>query len=149
LATGRRAANASLRRTCKRLWRTQTFGERAPALWRAQAFRGTQAFGERDRKPAPERKPHAYEETYKRVAGDAKLVIDAEGERIAKLLARAGVASRREVERMIVDGRIAVNGSLVLTPATLLTSLKGVTVDGNPVNMPEAARLWPSTSPAA
>ena len=41
-------------------------------------------------------------------------------QRIAKLLARAGVASRREIERMIAEGRIAVNGEKLTTPATLL-----------------------------
>jgi len=68
--------------------------------------------------------------------------IGREGERIAKLLARAGVASRREVERMIADGRVALNGTLVDTPATLLPGLKGVTVDGNPVAAPERTRLF-------
>jgi 23S rRNA pseudouridine2605 synthase len=63
-------------------------------------------------------------------------------QRIAKLLARAGVASRRDVERMIADGRIALDGRVVTTPATLLDSLKGVTVDGKPVRKPEAARLF-------
>ncbi|MFL0413783.1 pseudouridine synthase [uncultured Sphingomonas sp.] len=62
--------------------------------------------------------------------------------RIAKLLARAGVASRREIERMIAEGRVALNGAPVETPATLLASLDGVTVDGNPVAAPEPARLF-------
>ncbi|MGN6501035.1 MAG: pseudouridine synthase [Tsuneonella sp.] len=70
------------------------------------------------------------------------------GERIAKLLARAGVASRREVERMIGDGRVAVNGSVLDTPATILPSLKGVTVDGKPVAQAEAARLFAFHKPA-
>jgi 23S rRNA pseudouridine2605 synthase len=65
-----------------------------------------------------------------------------EGERIAKLLARAGVASRREVERMIADGRVALNGAKLETPATILPSLKGVTVDGKPVGTPDRARLF-------
>jgi 23S rRNA pseudouridine2605 synthase len=65
-----------------------------------------------------------------------------EGERIAKLLARAGVASRREVERMIVEGRIALNGEKLTTPATILPNLKGVAVDGKPVAAPERARLF-------
>lgn len=64
------------------------------------------------------------------------------GERIAKLLARAGVASRREIERMIDDGRVALDGIVLDTPATILTSLRGVTVDGHPVAPPEAARLF-------
>lgn len=65
-----------------------------------------------------------------------------EGERIAKLLARAGIASRREVERMIADGRVALDGQPLTTPATVLTSLRGVTVDGNPIAQAEAARLF-------
>jgi 23S rRNA pseudouridine2605 synthase len=65
-----------------------------------------------------------------------------EGERIAKLLSRAGVASRREVERMIADGRVAVNGEKLTTPATILPSLKGVTVDGAPVGKPDRTRLF-------
>jgi 23S rRNA pseudouridine2605 synthase len=64
------------------------------------------------------------------------------GERIAKLLARAGIASRREVERMIADGRVKIGEDLVSTPNTLLTTLRGVTVDGKPVKAPEAARLF-------
>ena len=58
-----------------------------------------------------------------------------EGQRIDKLLARAGIASRREIERMIADGRIAIDGVKVETPATLLTSLHGVTVDGVAVRL--------------
>ncbi len=65
-----------------------------------------------------------------------------EGDRIAKLLARAGVASRREIERMIAEGRVALDGKVLDTPATILSSLKGVTVDGNPVAAAEATRLF-------
>jgi 23S rRNA pseudouridine2605 synthase len=64
------------------------------------------------------------------------------GERIAKLLSRAGVASRREVERMIADGRVALDGKVLETPATILESLLGVTVDGKPVAKPERTRLF-------
>ncbi|MEA3032213.1 MAG: rRNA synthase [Sphingomonadales bacterium] len=66
----------------------------------------------------------------------------ASGQRIAKLLARAGIASRREVERMIAEGRVAIGGKPVETPATLLASLHGVTVDGKPVRAPAPARLF-------
>jgi 23S rRNA pseudouridine2605 synthase len=65
-----------------------------------------------------------------------------DGDRIAKLLARAGIASRRETERMIADGRVAIDGKPVDTPATFLTDLKGVTVDGKPVAAPEPTRLF-------
>jgi 23S rRNA pseudouridine2605 synthase len=63
-------------------------------------------------------------------------------QRIAKLLARAGVASRREVERMIADGRISLDGEKLTTPATLLDDLNGVTVDGKPVRPPAASRMF-------
>jgi 23S rRNA pseudouridine2605 synthase len=63
-------------------------------------------------------------------------------QRIAKLLARAGIASRREVERMIAEGRIALNGEKLTTPATLLDNLEGVTVDGKAVRPAAATRLF-------
>ena len=64
------------------------------------------------------------------------------GERIAKLLARAGVASRREVERMIAEGRVKLDGAVLTTPATVLESLRGVMVDDKPVAAAEPARLF-------
>ncbi|MXP43367.1 pseudouridine synthase [Allopontixanthobacter sediminis] len=70
-----------------------------------------------------------------------------EGDRIAKLLARAGIASRREIERMIEDGRIALDGKLLDTPATFLTTLTGITVDGKPVGRIEPARLFMFNKP--
>ncbi len=63
-------------------------------------------------------------------------------ERIAKLLARAGVASRREIERMIADGRITLNGEKIETPATLLKSLHGIAVDGKAVGQPLPTQLY-------
>ncbi len=71
-----------------------------------------------------------------------------EGERIAKLLARAGIASRREVERMIAEGRVKLNNVVLTTPATVLPNLKGVTVDGKAVKAAEAARLFAFHKPA-
>ena len=63
-------------------------------------------------------------------------------QRIAKLLARAGVASRRDIERMIADGRVALDGRVLDTPATVIPSLAGVTVDGKPVAAAEPSRMW-------
>ncbi|HET9510566.1 MAG TPA: pseudouridine synthase, partial [Sphingomonas sp.] len=71
-----------------------------------------------------------------------------EPQRIAKLLARAGVASRREIERMIAEGRIAIDGVRIDTPATILTSLRGVTVDGEAVKDASPARLFLFNKPA-
>ena len=70
-------------------------------------------------------------------------------QRIAKLLARAGVASRRDIERMIAEGRIALKGEVLTTPATLLADLTGVTVDGKPVRPPSAPRLFRFYKPPA
>lgn len=74
--------------------------------------------------------------------------LHAEPQRIAKLLARAGVASRREVERMIADRRIAIDGTIVETPATLLKNLNGVTVDGKSVKPPEPTRVFLFNKPS-
>lgn len=54
-------------------------------------------------------------------------------QRIAKVLARAGVASRRDVEQMIADQRIALNGAVITTPATFIDDTTGITVDGKPI----------------
>ncbi len=64
------------------------------------------------------------------------------GERIAKALARAGVASRRDVERMIEEGRVRLNGKALETPATLVTSLTGITVDGEKIEDVSETKLW-------
>ncbi|NDU99585.1 pseudouridine synthase [Pseudoroseicyclus tamaricis] len=64
------------------------------------------------------------------------------GERIAKRLSRAGAASRREAERMIAEGRVAVNGQVIDSPALNVTDRDRITVDGKPVAAPEPARLW-------
>ena len=63
-------------------------------------------------------------------------------ERIAKLLARAGVGSRRDIERMITEGRVAIDGKVLETPATIVTSLKGVTVDDKPVAEAQSTRVF-------
>lgn len=64
------------------------------------------------------------------------------GERIAKVLARAGVASRRDVERMIAAGRIAKDGEILKSPAFLVAGVEGITVDGRPVVAQDATRIW-------
>lgn len=64
------------------------------------------------------------------------------GERIAKALARAGVASRRDIERMIEDGRIKLGGQVVTHPATFVQPGDIMLVDGKPVDSPERTRLW-------
>ena len=70
------------------------------------------------------------------------------GERIAKVLARAGVASRREVERLIAAGRVSVNGRALTTPAVKVSSSDVVTLDGRPVARAEPTRLFRYHKPA-
>ncbi len=65
-----------------------------------------------------------------------------DGERIAKVLSRAGIASRRDAERMIELGRIAVNGRTIDSPALNVGPKDRITVDGQPLAPPEPARLW-------
>jgi 23S rRNA pseudouridine2605 synthase len=64
------------------------------------------------------------------------------GDRIAKVLSRAGVASRREAERMIEAGLVTVNGKPITSPALNVLPSDRITVEGQPVAAPEAARLW-------
>jgi 23S rRNA pseudouridine2605 synthase len=64
------------------------------------------------------------------------------GDRIAKVLARAGVASRREAERMIAVGLVSVNGRVIDSPALNVTGKDKVLVDGKPLPETEGPRLW-------
>ncbi|MEO1639601.1 MAG: pseudouridine synthase [Pseudomonadota bacterium] len=70
------------------------------------------------------------------------------GDRIAKVLSRAGVASRREAERMIAEGRVAVNGKVIDSPALNVTAKDKVTVNGAPVGEPDPPRIWLYHKPA-
>ena len=70
------------------------------------------------------------------------------GDRIAKTLSRAGIASRREAERMIADGRVSVNGKVIDSPALNVTSADRIVVDGKMVGEPDAPRLWLYHKPA-
>ncbi|KAA0916852.1 rRNA pseudouridine synthase [Aquicoccus porphyridii] len=65
-----------------------------------------------------------------------------QGDRIAKVIARAGLASRREAERMIEIGRVAVNGQVITRAALNVTEKDSITVDGKPLDAPAPTRLW-------
>lgn len=70
------------------------------------------------------------------------------GERIAKAMARAGLASRREAEAWIAAGRVAVNGEVIASPALNVTARDRITVDGEPLPAPERTRLFLYHKPA-
>lgn len=65
-----------------------------------------------------------------------------EGERIAKVLSRRGIASRREAERLIEAGEVTVNGKTITSPALNVTGRDRITVSGEPLPAKEPARLW-------
>ncbi len=65
-----------------------------------------------------------------------------EGERIAKVMARAGLASRRQAEQWIAQGRVAVNGAVITSPALNVTARDKIAVDGAPLRARERTRLF-------
>ncbi|MGE5506525.1 MAG: pseudouridine synthase [Actinomycetota bacterium] len=69
-------------------------------------------------------------------------------ERIAKRLARAGLCSRRDAERWVAEGRVAVNGQVLDTPAVVVGPADLIVVDGNPLPDAERTRLWRYHKPA-
>ena len=78
-----------------------------------------------------------------RTAGPhTKLSPERTGQRIAKLMARAGLASRREAEAWIGAGRVAINGAVITSPAVNVGASDTVTVDGKPLPRPERTRLF-------
>ncbi|BBK45373.1 pseudouridine synthase [Allostella vacuolata] len=72
----------------------------------------------------------------------------AKGDRIAKVLARAGLCSRRDAERWIAEGRVRVNGRLLDTPACVVTEKDQIVVDGKPLPAADRTRLWRFHKPA-
>ena len=70
------------------------------------------------------------------------------GERIAKVLARAGVCSRRDAERWIAEGRVKVNGRVLHSPALNVTKRDVILVDDAPMPTRERTRLWLYNKPA-
>ncbi|MFC3705465.1 pseudouridine synthase [Devosia honganensis] len=69
-------------------------------------------------------------------------------DRLAKVIARAGLCSRRDAEGWISAGRVAVNGKKVLTPAFNVTSRDRIEVDGLPLAARQGTRVWLYHKPA-
>jgi 23S rRNA pseudouridine2605 synthase len=105
-------------------------GERAagqkPFAGRSDAPRGKPAFERPARAPAAER---AQDQAF---AGD----------RIAKVMARAGVCSRRDAEIWITEGRVAVNGRVLASPAVNVADSDRIEIDGKPMQARERTRLF-------
>jgi 23S rRNA pseudouridine2605 synthase len=73
---------------------------------------------------------------------------DGAPERVAKRIARSGLCSRRDAERLIAAGRVAVDGEVLSSPAVTVTDANRVTVDGEPLPQAEQARLFRYHKPA-
>ena len=74
--------------------------------------------------------------------GDSPAPDGPRGERVAKRIARAGICSRREAERLIAEGRVRVDGQVIDTPATLVGTEARILVDDRLVPRPAPAALW-------
>ena len=72
----------------------------------------------------------------------AKTTPSTTGERIAKVIARAGITSRREAEKLIETGRVTVNGEVITRAALNVTPADKIVVNGKPLDAPEPAPLW-------
>ena len=114
--------------------------------------------GRPSRNPAPFSDLPSAAPTGRRGRGDARVAerearrsganVPVEPQRIAKLLARAGIGSRRDIERMIEQGEVSLNGQVLTTPATVVASLDGITVKGETVAALEPSRLFRFHKPA-
>lgn len=90
--------------------------------------------------PAPA--PSSEEPKSEPSATDAEATTGFAGERIAKAIARAGLASRRDAEAMITAGRVSVNGAVIDSPALNVTDDDVILVDGEALPARERTRLW-------
>ncbi|MCW0980249.1 pseudouridine synthase [Agrobacterium sp. BT-220-3] len=105
----------------------------------------------RDKKPKGPGKPAAERENKPveaRAATAQEAVVGTKPERISKIMARAGVASRRDVERMIMEGRVSLNGVKLDSPVVNATLSDKIEVDGMPIRGAERTRLWLYHKPA-
>lgn len=124
---------------------------------RSQGFKDRPGGGPRrndDHKGAGEGRPAGARGMKDRPGNNSVRVVNPEtpqapaGERIAKRLARAGIASRREAETIIEAGRIAVNGKILKSAALNVTLEDRITIDGKPIPQIERTRLWLHHKPA-
>lgn len=96
----------------------------------------------------PRRKPSGPKRPARNRKSPAPPADWSEGERIAKYLARAGVASRREIERLIEAGDVSVNGQKLTSPAFKVTGKEQIKVGRKTIRAPDATRLWRYHKPA-
>ena len=86
--------------------------------------------------------PPASEPPASEPPADEPRAAEPRGDRIAKYLARAGVASRRDAERLIGEGKVKLNNAVITHPATFVVPGDLVTIGGKLVEEPDRTRLW-------
>ena len=65
-----------------------------------------------------------------------------QNQRIAKFIANSGISSRRGAERMILSGRVQIDGKIITTPAVNVVNDSVVKVDGKEISTPKNLRVW-------
>ncbi|MBB3809479.1 pseudouridine synthase [Pseudochelatococcus contaminans] len=96
-----------------------------------------------DERPARAGRPRDARDAEAGVRQDAGAISRSNApERIAKAMSRAGIASRRDAEVMIAEGRVAVNGKVIDTPVTLVSPQDRIVIDGAPMPSRDRTRLW-------
>lgn len=107
-----------------------------------RSFGGKRFDAPRGSNPARSRPDRAHRNAAEIAEAVAAPAAPQEPERIAKVMARAGVASRRDSEAMIAEGRVSVNGTVITSPALDVGPNDVVLVDGEPLTARERTRLW-------
>lgn len=130
----------------ERPFRARPEGERSSSRPPREGFapRGERSGGKRFDRPRPDRAERPRRPREEAPASEAKLLpsLIQEPERIAKVMARAGVASRRDCEAMIAEGRVSVNGKVLESPALDVGPDDVVLVDGELLPARERTRMW-------
>lgn len=129
-------------------------GDRPPRRRAPSTSSGTKSPGKPTRRPdgerpAPDKRPRVARATAdaapRTMARDEKTF---SGDRIAKVMARAGVCSRRDAEKWIADGRVSVNGRKLTSPAVNVRDADRIEIDGAPMQARERTRLFLFHKPA-
>lgn len=107
-----------------------------------RSFGGKRFEGPRGSNPTRSRPDRAHRNAAEIAEAVSAPAAPQEPERIAKVMARAGVASRRDSEAMIAEGRVSVNGKVIESPALDVGPNDVVLVDGEPLPARERTRLW-------
>ncbi|MBD8553341.1 pseudouridine synthase [Rhizobium sp. CFBP 8762] len=135
-----------------------TFNDKPPARPQGRPKRLGTKFSGSDKKPysgggkpkgdRPFKDAERPKSVTPRVSAYAETTDTGKPERISKIMARAGVASRRDIERMIMEGRVKLNGKILDTPVVNATMADKIEVDGEPIRGIERTRLWLYHKPA-